>query len=450
MKKIFYLLLICTFLQINNFAQNFWQQTNGPYGPGYVTAISTGSNGKVYVALDDVGLYQSSDAGNSFSYVSGELTNKHIRSILINELGYIFVGVVAFPNEGILRSTDDGNTWIQELSSEYVRVMALDSDGFIYAGTNESGIFRSSDDGDTWTQIDIESTLRTVTSLESSPVGYVFAAGWKIVWSEDRALRSGDNGITWDALTIPNDIYITKFAFSNDGNIVAAFHPFNPADSSGFLLSSDNGNSWSRINYIKSYYGVYTILFDGPSNSFYAVVYNDSVWDIIKSTNYGNTWSLISSIDYDQPDIFCFDSNQEDRLFVGSVDGFKYSSDLGYNWIQSDSGIYATSSNNLTLLPNDRLFVGTSAGNFRLAEDKMNWLEDSGLVGSFITYNNGDYFLSNHKIYKSTDNGNSWITVFVPTLSFSATSEITKTSNGYIFSGGWEYGGVHGTGVSMI
>ncbi len=328
--------------------------------------------------------------------------------------------------------------------------MTSDSDGYIYAGTNESGMFRSSDNGDTWTQINIVSTIKTVKCISANSDGELFASGWSNPWTETRAIRSSDNGFTWNSLAISSDIYITNFAFSENGNIVASFHPHSPTDSSGFLLSSDNGNSWERKNYIISYYGIYSLLFDEPTSSFYAVVYNVSVWDIIRSTDNGNTWQYITSFDYDQPDIFCFESDQQNQLFVGDVNGFRYSSDSGYNWVQSDSGFYATGSKSLTLLPNERLYVGTNSGTFKLAEDKMNWIKDSGLVGSFLISNNEDYFLSNGKIHKSIDNGNSWFIVFVPALSFSATSELTKTSNGYIFSGGWEYGGVHGTGVSMV
>ena len=328
--------------------------------------------------------------------------------------------------------------------------MALDSDGYIYAGTNESGIFRSSDDGDIWTHINIDSTIRTVNCISANSDGELFASGGTNSWPETRAIRSSDNGFTWDTLTISSDIYITNFAFSENGNIVASFHPHSPTDSSGFLLSSDNGNSWSRKNYIRSYYGIYSLLFDEPTNSFYAVVYNVSDWDIIRSTDDGDSWLYVTSFDYDQPDRFCFESDQQNRLFVGDVNGFNFSSDSGYNWVQSDSGFYATSSNSLTLLPNDRLFVGTLTGNFRFAEDNMNWLKDSALVGSFLISNNEDYFLSDGAIHKSIDNGNSWFTVFEPALSFSATTELTQSSNGYLFSGGWEYGGVHGTGVSMV
>lgn len=450
MKKIICFFITSIFLPIHLSAQNYWQQTNGPYAAGYVTAIEASSNEEVFVAISDAGLYHSTDSGNSFSYVSGELSETQINSILINQLGHIFVGLVAYPNRGLSRSTDNGNTWIQELPDEYVRVMAMDSDGYIYAGTNESGMFRSSDNGDTWTQINIASTIKIVKCISANYDGELFASGWTNPWSETRAIRSSDNGFTWNSLQISSDIYITNFAFSENGNIVASFQPHNPADSSGFLISSDNGNSWLRKNYIRSYYGIYSLLFDEPTSSFYAVVYNVSVWDIIRSTDNGNSWLYVTSFDYDQPDLFCFESDQQNQLFVGDVNGFRYSSDSGYNWVQSDSGFYATGSKSLTLLPNERLYVGTYSGTFKLAEDKMNWLKESALVGSFLISNTDDYFLSNGKIHKSTDNGKSWFIVLVPALSFSATSELTKTSNSYIFSGGWEYGGVHGTGVSMV
>ncbi|RJQ59206.1 MAG: T9SS C-terminal target domain-containing protein [Stygiobacter sp.] len=71
--------------------------------------------------------------------------NTHVYSLAINGGGQIFAGTV---NDGIFRSTDNGNEWVQinsGLTDNYVTSLAINSAGFVFAGTNKGGVFRSTD-----------------------------------------------------------------------------------------------------------------------------------------------------------------------------------------------------------------------------------------------------------------------------------------------------------------
>src|SRR3989337_2151152 len=101
------LLLAAIFiLFFNTYSQDFWQQTNGPCG---------GS----------------------------------IRSLAINQSGYIFAGT---SNGGIFRSINNGENWVETgLSAGYIRSLAVNSSGHIFAGVFWGGVYRSTDYGDSWT-----------------------------------------------------------------------------------------------------------------------------------------------------------------------------------------------------------------------------------------------------------------------------------------------------------
>ncbi len=93
-------LVICTLFisamlfQVDTFPQNFWQQTNGPYG---------GS----------------------------------VRSLVVNSAGYNFLGS---KGGGVLRSTNNGDKWVpmnNGLIPTDIFALAINSDGEIFAGCTE-------------------------------------------------------------------------------------------------------------------------------------------------------------------------------------------------------------------------------------------------------------------------------------------------------------------------
>lgn len=433
------------------FAQNFWESTGGPYGQGYVSSIKTKSNEVIYVAIDDVGLYRSSDNGISFVYTSNTLSTTLIRSILINAYGDIFVGDQNWPGKGVFRSTNEGNSWLSILDLPMIQAIIMDSDNFIFVGTRFDGLYRSSDNGNSWDQVNLNPLLGTIMSLEANPGGDLFISGFVESWSTPRTMRSTNNGASWDTLNIPSDGFISNFSFSNDGLIIASFHPY--FDSSAFLISTDNGSSWIRKNITNSYYGINNLIFDSPTNSFYSVVYDYNHtydWDILKSTDSGNTWLNTSSIVYAQPDLFSLGSDQSGKLFVGDVNGLKYSTDSGYNWTESDSGFFTRQSTHLTILPGYRIYCNTWNGNFRFNNNNISWSKDSAYAGSFLISNLNDYFLSDGRVRKSSDNGYSWTIAFDPTGGNGFTTELTKLSNGFVLSAGAIISPVHGTGFSII
>lgn len=184
MKRLNLFCFISLFFSSFNFAQDFWQQTNGlPYAPGNILSIAADAKANVYVGVAGSGMYRSSDSGKSFTYVSSILSNTSIRSIIIDQHGHIFAGDAG--SKGVFRSTDDGTTWTQVLTSKKIHDMTLDLSEVIYAGTyaygadtSEQGIFRSTDDGNNWEQIDISSSVALIQSLSLGPDGSVFVGGW--------------------------------------------------------------------------------------------------------------------------------------------------------------------------------------------------------------------------------------------------------------------------------
>jgi|GEM_PF-2411169 photosystem II stability/assembly factor-like uncharacterized protein len=424
------------------FSQNFWEPT-GPYVPPTVSGLYAANDGRVYVQTWGAGFYYSTDNGSSFSYLSTTLQQTYNNSIFIDQQGNLYI-IEGFNS---IRSTNNGNSWA-EIPDEGIETMISDPSGYIYADTRGAGIYRSTDFGLTWTQLNIKSTVDYPYSLGVNSNGDLFVSGYYSVWSSYRTLRSSDKGETWDSIAIPVNDVIKKFAFAPDNHIVAVFNSTNVFENMGIIISSNNGNSWITSNILNnsSYNPSADVIYDSVSSSFYSNL-NDGIF---QSTDFGNSWSIFSNIpgfdveDFDISPLRCF--------FVWNSNGIKRSCDWGATWINSDSGFFAVSSNDLTLLPGGRIFIEASSSFFRLADVKMSWVQDdSALVGSFLYSKTGNYFISNGRgIFKSNDKGNTWKIVNQPG-SFSFTTELTKLSNGYIFCGGSDWDGLEDVpSVSLI
>ena len=168
----FIILLILVLSASTLHAQDFWEQTNGPFG-GIVLSLAINSTGHIFAGAG-VGVFLSTDNGDTWTGINTGLPSyTGVSSLAINSTGHIFAGTF---QGGVFRSTDNGDTWTQintGLTNLDVRSLAINSTGHIFAGTN-GGAFRSTDNGDTWTQINTGLTNTGVSSLAINSTGHIF------------------------------------------------------------------------------------------------------------------------------------------------------------------------------------------------------------------------------------------------------------------------------------
>ena len=94
--------------------QNFWEQTNGPYG-GVINVQAINSKGYIFEGTVSsgnlsAGVFKSTDNGKSWEEINnglGDLFPKNIYSIVINSNDIILIKT----NGGFFNSTDDGEHW---------------------------------------------------------------------------------------------------------------------------------------------------------------------------------------------------------------------------------------------------------------------------------------------------------------------------------------------------
>ncbi len=155
---------------------------------GSLTALSwtAGPNGYVYAGTDS-GILRTTDNGNTWVQLGNVLTNTDVLSLLANPNDNVYAGT---PGQGIYLSSDEGSTWNHSgLTKRYVWSVNLISSDQIYAGT-DSGVFVSSDGGNTWASKSSGLTNLYVASIALSPDGYVFAATGNGVFKSTQPLTN--------------------------------------------------------------------------------------------------------------------------------------------------------------------------------------------------------------------------------------------------------------------
>lgn len=111
-----------------------WEPTNGPYG-GYIPALLTTPDGKLFAGTEGGGVFRSDDGGNTWTKTG--LTNAWITSFAV--LGE---WLYASTYREIFRSDDGGNTWTL-VNAELRNVSFAIMDTTLFAGTYDGEVFRA-------------------------------------------------------------------------------------------------------------------------------------------------------------------------------------------------------------------------------------------------------------------------------------------------------------------
>lgn len=276
-----------------------------------------------------------------------------VRSIALHPTKpeWIYIGAA---NGGIWRSTDAGGSWNALMDFENSSSMGQieidhNNPSVLYAATGEdrggsygypgSGIYRSTDDGKTWKVIGL-AEVGAFTCFEVHPLNsnLLFAGGAN---SNPGFYRSENAGSTWERTFnfVVSDMTINP----NDQNEVFIGSPGN-----GIYRSRDAGKTWKQLTVDGQEYGYVTVqLAPSDPKILYALIEGaaDKLGYIYKSTNSGDSWSLLYS---SEPTFFngqgSYDiyisvhSNNPNIVLAGGIDVFR-SSDGGANW-ENKTNVY--------------------------------------------------------------------------------------------------------------
>jgi len=387
----------------------FWAPTAGPYG-GAIIHLATSFATEMYAASQNLGIFVSTNGGMSWKITN--FRRSDITALATNSRGHVFTGSL-FP-DGLMRSTDKGNTWqrITPDSILYIGAIGIDGNERILISEG-SDIYLSIDDGKNWVKSNVPQAPASVYSFTFNVLGHVFAG------THTGIFRSLDDGRNWHIVLQSqevNDLQVLK-----NGAIFAA-----PAGS--LQRSMDNGNTWEEIN------GVGGLYLAANSRD---EIFSAAAQIIFHSTDNGYQWDTIST---PANQIVSLAIDPQDRLFAGFYfDGIFISADNGQTWEQQ--GVPLASVNAMVINSQNQLLAGTERGIFLTADRGDAWrrVSPQPATANSIILNqyNGSFFaaMSEDGILRSTDDGHTWEQLIggLPALP-STFVALTANSKGDIFA----------------
>ena len=344
----------------------------GPARGGRVTAVTgvRGRQGTYYMGSTGGGVFKTTDYGESWLNVSdGYFETGSIGAIRAapsnGDVVWVSTGSDGFRSNvitglGVYRSTDAGETWrflglrdigntgaieVHPRNPDVAYVAAI---GHPFGPNPERGVFRTRDGGETWDHVLFISDSTGINDVEIDPSNpdVIYAASWRgerRPWTiisgsyEGGIYKSTDGGDNWRKLAggLPTggDVLFGKMDLAlspTDPNVVyALIEATEPHD--GLYRSSDGGATWEHVSSENNLLGrpfYYTNVDVDPTNPDIVWVNNLALW---KSTNAGSSWQRVGTPHGDNHDIW-IDPDNTDLMVQGNDGGANVTRDGGRTW----------------------------------------------------------------------------------------------------------------------
>jgi photosystem II stability/assembly factor-like uncharacterized protein len=351
---------------------NTWAKYQG-LGRGDRIAFHPTNASIIYVGTPNGGLWRSSDGGSTWTPLSNFIPSLGVSGIVVSHAYpntiYVLTGdgdamiSNAFVYEagyvqlsaGVLVSYDAGVTWQQTgplSSGDYVgyRLIQHPTDANILIAATSDGIYRTTNGGDTWVQeatgkfYDVEFKPGTPSTVYASGVGlFRYSTNTGDTWNSDATFNYAlcskrvEIAVTPD---VPNKVYLFAAPKGGGNNFC------------GFFVSTNSGTSFARLTNVPNILGTETGSGDQSEYDMGVTVKPTDDQIVItgglivyKSTNGGTSFTNAtfyneSGTPYIHPDIHYVAYNPlNNYLYAASDGGFHRSTDDGATWTDLYNGL---------------------------------------------------------------------------------------------------------------
>lgn len=384
---------------------NLWSSTNGgmswngvPFGDAYGVAISVAvaPNGDVCILCPLTGpnfagsvILRSTDNGATWIDV-GLRDSFGGESLVFGKGGGIFVGSVG--GGELFHSTDNGTSWSLAKFSGRSYSLAVDSSGHVFAGS-DTGVYASTDNGNSWHLSGLKQY--SIQSIYVAPFGKIFASA---VYPEDRVYCSSDDGTSW----VPTGMTYWTLCFVSkpNGDLFAG------TKYDCVFRSANNGADWSQVGSGMINTIIYSLAVESDTSMLAGVGgYGPGIWRTIDK---GESWQRIAFVD------------TAVAVYVDKIGRTFACSDLYGMWLSTDRGniwrqVFSGSTDCVATDSAGRIFMGLeNAGIRRSTDGGVSWTSVYG-IGTIrsiaICRDSSVVAAAVGGIIHSTDHGATWTTV---------------------------------------
>lgn len=301
-----------------------------------------------------------------------------------------------------LSTVAQGNYWqtVPGPFGDCITSFVKTSSGKILAATRDSAVYRSADNGLTWTKASTGITKRTIFNLIESTDGSLIAASGGL-----GLFRSTSDGSLWAAHgNIFDNIVLTGLAINSNGFIFVSSYKgvFRSSSSGTFFMEQKNGLSTN----------LFLCVTTNPTGH---VFLGSESAGIFKTTNNGTLWSKVGTGVPNIP-ILSLASNQNGNIFAGTDgDGIYRSTDNGSNFTKLSLDAASTFVNSISINMNGDILAATNHGLWKSKTNGDSWQlihaslsELSLFTVKYLTDTQIIAGTFDSKVYVSNDNGSNW------------------------------------------
>jgi len=304
---------------------------------------------------------------------------------------------------GIFRSSNNGDTWsavnfgLPFLDCNNINVV---NNGILFTVLDDysNHLFRSTDNGESWNQVGNGLENQPVLSVDADSAGNLFAAT-----SEGGVFKSSDLGENWLSLNYGIGYTLARTIKVDKNSTI-----YLGTNGEGVMKSEDSGGSWNQTN---------TGILNSSVRDFaltnMGILYAATSGGVFSTSDLGNQWKpLLEGLE--DREIRSIASNSTGKIFAGSWYDGLYILDENNIW-NNVIDLAGKSIRTISIDENDWVYAGSygisGSGIFRSTDDGESWIQVNSELHTLKihTLGNGLLFASSSSgLYKSTDYGQSW------------------------------------------
>jgi photosystem II stability/assembly factor-like uncharacterized protein len=389
--KVTLLLIVCA---LRILAQ--WESTGGPtykYDVDIDTLVASGSN--VFFPLSGwaIGVCRSIDFGESWTESDSGLTDRYINTIAAKG-----DTLFAFGDDGIFCSSDSGFTW-ECVSTKFSssRIFICGNSMFAEDGADYNelyrSLYRSTDNGINWTYTAHVFDVHTIPNVMVSHESNLFAG------NNSGVIRSTDSSESW---TTCEEIADEVFAMAVLGDVI-----FAAGFRTGLYTSMNEGENWSSVDSL--FLGVTS--FSVSEDTVFAATHNS----VSLSIDSGSHWTQLD-LGFQNRNMQAI-SLKEGIIFAEVDENVYMTKNRGTDWTEVSVNLPYTNVSYIATNGNT-VFAGTTRdGLHRSTDNGENWtVVDAGRYEGDEYYSSTDIFIHENiafatfypTLYRSTDSGVTW------------------------------------------
>lgn len=258
-----------------------WASVNEGLTDPFVLCLTTAKDGAIYAGTFRGGVFRSRDAGKSWKPVNQGLKRLEIKALMMDAKG-LYAGT----GDGVYLLNTAQDQWkvvTTGLDEILVHALARTTDGTLYAGTSGKGVHSYKERSAGWTRL--RQGLRDHEGLVENFIRVLAVDKEQGIYAgtfDGGVFRSGDGGKTWLPISraLPNDSI--RGLISNDRGVYVA-------TGRGIFKSVDKGRQWIPLNKGLGNLSI-QVLIEAEKGGFYAGTSSG----VFRSDDDGLNWTAAS------------------------------------------------------------------------------------------------------------------------------------------------------------